>query len=322
MLDRYLLRYFLAVIDQGNFSLAATSCNVSQPTLSVGIAKLEQSLGQRMFVRSNQRVELTAAGSRFLVHARRIEREFNVAAQSMDTTTSLSTLRLGVLGSIPGGIVASAIDATQPGNDCRFELIFGSERDLAGHLTKGRIDIALTLVSRGSDRFLEHAITTEGYTLAIPKGHGLAGKTQIAPEQLAGDTMIVRRHCEALSETSRFFTERGVRPHFALRSTNDERVLQMVAAGLGVTVIPECFRWSGVKRPYLTGFDVQRTIGWMVAHDMEHLLSSRTSLMRALEGGMSATNSTRPSRPLRGGPSSETEGEHRSKRAASGRRAG
>ena len=45
MLDRYLLRYFLAVVDQGNFSRAAAHCNVSQPTLSVGIAKLERTLG-------------------------------------------------------------------------------------------------------------------------------------------------------------------------------------------------------------------------------------------------------------------------------------
>ena len=47
MIDRYLLRYFLAVIDHGNFSKAAVQCNVSQPTLSVGIAKLERLLNER-----------------------------------------------------------------------------------------------------------------------------------------------------------------------------------------------------------------------------------------------------------------------------------
>ena len=72
MLDRYLLRYFLAVVDHGNFSRAASQCNVSQPTLSVGVAKLEREVGAPLFVRSNQRVELTEAGARFLPHARRI----------------------------------------------------------------------------------------------------------------------------------------------------------------------------------------------------------------------------------------------------------
>ena len=75
MIERYLLRYFLAVVDQGNFSRAAAHCLVSQPTLSVGIAKLEQAVGAPLFLRSNQRVELTEAGSRLLSHARRIERD-------------------------------------------------------------------------------------------------------------------------------------------------------------------------------------------------------------------------------------------------------
>ena len=61
MVDRYLLRYFLAVIDYGNFSKAAAQCHVSQPTLSVGIAKLEQGLGRPLFRRTNRRVELTEA---------------------------------------------------------------------------------------------------------------------------------------------------------------------------------------------------------------------------------------------------------------------
>ncbi|MCP1472322.1 DNA-binding transcriptional LysR family regulator [Sphingobium sp. OAS761] len=89
MLDRYLLRYFLAVVDQGNFSRAAAHCTMSQPMLSVGIARLERTLGMALFVRSNQRVELTGGGTRFLAHARRIEREFNLAMQSMGMADSL-----------------------------------------------------------------------------------------------------------------------------------------------------------------------------------------------------------------------------------------
>jgi DNA-binding transcriptional LysR family regulator len=283
MLDRYLLRYFLAVVDQGNFSRAAATCNVSQPTLSVGIAKLERELGHPLFVRSNQRVELTDAGARFLTHARRIEREFNIAAQSMGSSTDLPPFRLGVIGSVPGGLVASAIAEAQPGRTHRFELLFGTERELAGHLAKGRIDLALTLVERGAERFAERPVVTEGYSLALSAGHLLAAEPAIAPEQLANETMIVRRHCEALSETSRFFTERGARPHFALRSTNDERVLDMVAAGLGLTVMPDCYAQKGVVRPRLSGFEARRTIGWAAAPDMEHLLGAPTALMQTIE---------------------------------------
>ncbi|MDX3884363.1 MAG: LysR family transcriptional regulator [Sphingomonas sp.] len=283
MLDRYLLRYFLAVIDQGNFSRAAQACNVAQPTLSVGIAKLERMIGQAIFVRSNQRVELTEAGTRFLAHARRIEREFNTALQAMGLSTDLPPFRLGVLTSIPGSIVAASVADTQPGSENRFELLFGSERELIGHLAKGRIDVALTLVDRGAGRFAERPIIAEGYVLALSDSHPLAKRNEIAPEELAEETMIVRRHCEALSETSRFFTERGVRPHFALRSTNDERVLQMVAAGLGVTVVPECYAQDGISCPRLTGFNTQRTIGWIAGHGSEHFLAKPRALMNAIE---------------------------------------
>jgi len=272
MLDRYLLRYFLAVVDQGNFSRAASHCNVSQPTLSVGIAKLERTLGMALFVRSNQRVELTGGGTRFLTHARRIEREFNLAMQSMGIAVSLPSLRLGILSSIAGDIIAASIARTRPERLHRLELLFGSERELTGHLAKGRIDVALTLVGRGGDRFMEQPICVEGYCLALPSTHRLAGQDEIAAEELADEVMIVRRHCEALSDTSRFFTERGVRPHFSLRSTNDERVLQMVAAGLGITVMPQSYRAAGVERPWLTGFDLTRALGWAATEEAEAIL--------------------------------------------------
>ncbi|WP_206239294.1 LysR family transcriptional regulator [Novosphingobium terrae] len=282
MFDRYLIRYFLAVVDHGSFSRAAAACHVTQPTLSVGIGKLERALENVLLIRSNQRVELTEAGARFLPHARRIERAFNVATQDMIGAADLPVLRLGVLSSIPDVVVADAVAETRPTESHRFELLFGDERELLSHLAKGRIDLALTLVDRGSKRFLERVILTEGYALAIPATHPLAGEAEITAEQLAHEVMIVRRHCEALSETSRFFTERGVRPHFALRSTNDDRVLQMVAAGLGITVMPRSHRHEGVARPGLKGFKAQRRIGLMAGHDSEHLFADPPALIAAL----------------------------------------
>jgi DNA-binding transcriptional LysR family regulator len=236
-----------------------------------------------LFLRSNQRVETTGAGVRFVGHARQIERDFDAAIQAMGLAVDLPTLRLGVLTSIPGPAIAAAIAEARPGDDHRFELLFGSERELVGHVAKGRVDLALTLVDRGSERFRERAILSEGYALTVPAGHPLAGEREIAAERLASETMIVRRHCEALSDVSRHFTDRGVRPHFALRSTNDERVLDMIAAGLGLTVMPDCFAHPGVARPRLSGFDRRRTIGWAAAHEREHLLTRPHPLMDAIE---------------------------------------
>ena len=272
MIERYQLRYYLAVVDHGNFSRAAAHCNVAQPTLSVGIAKLERKLGTKLFLRNSQRVQLTPAGAHFLNHARHIESNFNLALQAMSETSPAGIARIGILRSLPGSMLADITrDLRRSESDWLVELVEGSERELLGYLARGRVDMALTLVGRGSDRFLEEPIFEEGYALALSHGHPLAEQAIIAAEELADNVMIVRRHCEALAETSRHFTERGIRPHFAFRSTNDERVAQMVAAGLGITVMPDCFEWPGVRRPQLAGFNLRRTIGIMFGKNYEHI---------------------------------------------------
>lgn len=281
MMERYLVRYFLAVVDHGNFSRAAAECNVSQPTLSVGVAKLEEALKTRLFVRTNQRVQLTEAGTRFLGHARRIEREFNLAQQAMDGAAPRPILRLGVLSSLPGALVAQAV-AAAPEASGAVEILFGTERELVGQLARGRLDLCLGLVGRGGERFAEEVLGEEGYCVVAPAAHRLAGRAQVAAEELAGETMIVRRHCEVLSDTSRFFLERGVRPHFALRSTNDERVMQMVCAGLGVTVMPQCYRAAGMAQFRMAGFDLRRQLGFQFGDAAEHWQIEAHPLLDAL----------------------------------------
>jgi DNA-binding transcriptional LysR family regulator len=283
MIDRYLLRYFLAVVDHGTFSRAAAHANVAQPTLSVGIAKLERLLGASLFQRSSQRVHLTEAGTRFLSHARRIESEFNLAEQAVTGERPNPTLRVGILTSIAGTMIAQAI--RQAGNErdaARVELVEGNERELTGHLARGRVDIALSLVGRGADRFAEEVLLEEAYKLAVPSAHPLAGQAVIAGEALADNVMIVRRHCEALSDTSRYFTERGVRPFFALRTNNDDRALAMVAAGLGITVMPESFAAPGVARPAMAGFGARRTVGLLYGQQAESLQHDPPAIVRAL----------------------------------------
>jgi DNA-binding transcriptional LysR family regulator len=288
MIERYQLRYFLAVVDQGNFSRAAAHCNVAQPTLSVGIAKLERALGGPLFLRSGHRVELTQAGSRLLAHARRIEGEFNLAQQAMAGTGQGPLTRMGVLKSLPGATIAAiAREARLLDPAARLELVEGTERELLGHVARGRVDCALTLVERGSDRFLEEPLRQEGYALAVPIDHPAAGQASVAAETLNEDVMIVRRHCEALSDTSRFFTERGVRPHFAYRSVNDERVMQMVAAGVGITLMPDIYQAPDVARPKLAGFDLRRTIGLTYAATAEAMAASPPAIVTAARSVLS-----------------------------------
>ncbi len=262
MIDRYLLRYFLAVIDHGNFSKAAARCNVSQPTLSVGIAKLEHLLNRPLFQRTNRRVELTEAGAHFAVHARRIESEFNLAERSIVETAQRQTFRLGVLVTLPSPwISALAIKFAEGFPEQQVELVEGRERDLLERLARRRIDAALTIVRSDETRFTSEVLLTEGYSLALPTAHPLAGEVVIAAEALADSVMIVRRQCELLPETSRHFTARGVRPFFTARTMSDDRALALVQAGLGLTVMPDGYAAPGVARPRLANFELRRRIG-------------------------------------------------------------
>jgi DNA-binding transcriptional LysR family regulator len=266
MIDRYHLRYFLSVVDTGNFSRAAAACNVSQPTLSVGIAKLEKTLGRSLFDRTNRRVALTDAGARLVASARAIEAGFAEAERAVAEAAPVRTLRLGVLVTTPRRWIERVLldQRHAPGGD-RLEIVEGKERDLRERLARGRIDLALTLLRDGDPPEARLRLLSEGYALALGQAHPLAGEPVIRAEQLVNDPMIVRRHCELLPETSRFFTTRGVRPVFAARTTSDDKALSYVRAGLGVTVMPEGFREAGVVLAHLDGFDFSRDIGLVFA---------------------------------------------------------
>ncbi|KQT32563.1 hypothetical protein ASG29_12420 [Sphingomonas sp. Leaf412] len=281
MLDRQLLRYFIAVVDHGSFTRAAAACRVTQPTLSAGIARLEATLGEPVLTRSPRRVELTAAGGRLLVHARRIEGEFT-AAETV-ATAPVRLVRLGIVSTLPGALVRRALAAASATGE-RIEVVDGRDRELVAARERGRIDAVLGPVEGGA------ALFEEGYAVALAAGHPLAGAARIAAEGIAGEPMIVRRHCEALSEVSRHFTSRGVRPFMAARTTNDDRALAFVAAGLGVTVMPECFADAGVALVPLEGFVRRRAIGLSVAPDSIARLrdsAAVAALAEVLRGGAS-----------------------------------
>jgi DNA-binding transcriptional LysR family regulator len=291
MIDRYLLRYFLAVVDHGNFSRAAAACNVSQPTLSVGIAKLETTLGHALFLRTNRRVELTAAGARLAGHARTIEAGFAAAERDVAGAADSRSLRLGVLSTTPRRWIELFLRTVRgAGSGDRVELVEGKDSDLRERLARGRLDAALMILRQDDER--HQPLLTEGYALAMPATHPLAGEATIRAEDLVNDPMIVRRHCELLSETSRFFTARGVRPFFPARTSSDDRAMGYVAAGLAVTVMPDCFRHPGMIRRPLDGFGFSRTIGLAYAGHVDAAALRDGPTIAALIAAVSSSDDT------------------------------
>ena len=299
MIDRYAIRYLLAVIDHGNFSKAAAQCNVSQPTLSVGIAKLERILGRKLFQRTSKRVELTVSGAHFAVHARRIEAEFAQAERSVQDTTLQATIRLGILNTIPTLWHEALVRAFRPfASSERVEFVEARERDILDQLSRGRTDLALTIIRDDNDRFVSRPLVEEGYALAMSLDHPLAREEIISADALADNVMIARRNCEALADTSRHFTSRGVRPFFAAKTNNDDRALALVRSGLGVTVMPASFACPDIAMPRLAGFTLTRTIGILFAPHIDATQIESTATHAAIIATISALAEPMPYRPF------------------------
>ena len=274
MLKRRHLRQFLALVDTGSFTAAANQLHVSQPTLSAGIAELERTLGAPIILRERRALRLTAAGNRLLVHARAIEREFNLAERWVQgTPPPAPSLRLGVLSSINTATIAAiaAQYAQQPAGKALLTLTDASDADLRRRLAEHRLDAILTTLRTAETG---ECLLEEGYGMILARTHRLAGQANFLPEELASETMIARRSCEILAETSRFFTARGVRPHFAFRCANDDRCLALVAAGAGVTTAPVSLAGPGTVAVPLTGYDYRRRIGLIVATGQEDLIEA------------------------------------------------
>lgn len=277
MLSRTQIRQFLAVVDTGSFTRAASALHVAQPSLSGGIAQLERQLGTRLFVRERRRIRLTEAGNRLLPLARAIEREFHQAESEVgNLPVPVRPIRMGLLETVSTAWLERALAGYA--GAVPLELVEGGARDLLAALGQGSIDFALTLIGPEPSRHASEVLLREDYCLALPAGHRLAGAAQVAAADVAGETMIARRSCEVLAETSRFFTERGVRPRFLLRSHNDDRVLAMVRAGLGVTVAPRSLGGEGLAMVPLADFARERALGfvfgphWAASHGPDHPL--------------------------------------------------
>ncbi len=263
MIEIYQLKYFLAVVETGSFTKAAARVYVTQPTLSAGIKKLEINLGSRLFDRSSKRVFLTENGTRFVERAKAVLHQLNLAEAAMKTEGSPKLLRLGILMTIPSRTIQQILQPFQRQEaGLVTELFEGSEQEIQNRMDEGRIDLALTILRPGGGNKAV-SLYHEPYSLAIASHHPLATRKIITPTELANEPTIVRSRCEALSETSRFFTDHNVRPRLVYRTAQDERALNMVAAGVGFTTMPDHYRMAGVTRRPMKGYDLSREIGFI-----------------------------------------------------------
>lgn len=285
MIKRSHLRQFLAVVDAGSFTQAATRMRLTQPTLSLGIAELERLVGAQLIVRDRRHLRLTEAGGRFLPLARDLERKFAEADRFGEARAlNWPEVRLGLIKTLPGRAVQALIRALLPSRSA--EVIEGTDSELRSGLSDGRLHAMIGLLRMSEESESVIPLHEEPYTMLVPTAHPLAGRGEVAPEELAAEVMIARRSCEILDQTSRFFTRHQVRPRFSLRSESDERCLQMVAAGLGITTAPASLQAEGTVPLAVTGYDFRRKLGLRLGavdeQNAERLKSAAAAFVAAI----------------------------------------
>lgn len=237
------LKYLVALADTGHFGRAAAKSHVSQPTLSAQIKKLEEQLGVLLLERRPRHVALTEVGARVVARARRILQEAGditeLARASRDPLAgALKVAFIPTLGPYLLPLVTPRIRKQLP----RLQLLLYEYQTgaLLERLRAGELDLGVLALGVDVSGLEVLPLHEEAFTLAVPAGHRLAKKNAVRPDDLAGETLLLLEdgHClrdQALDVCSRI----DVREAEDFRATSLETLRQMVAAGLGVTLLPE-----------------------------------------------------------------------------------
>ena len=237
------LRYFVAVAEEGSFSHAAEREHVSQPGLSQQILKLEGELEQQLFDRLPRSVVLTEAGRRFLEYARQILTDIADARRSVAALDHEVAGRLAV-GAIPSialyVLPRLIVNFQQAYPKVTFELFEDTTDKLAERLEEGTVDVVLA--SSGDERpnLVQHSLGKEPLLLLLPAKHRLARKKTIAWSDLATEKFLLLHEVHSLAITvRRLLAANHLKPELVLQGAQLATIAAMVAAGLGVTVVPE-----------------------------------------------------------------------------------
>jgi LysR family hydrogen peroxide-inducible transcriptional activator len=237
------LRYLVAVADLRHFGRAAARCFVSQPTLSAQLKKLEQCLGVQLIERTPNNVSLTAAGEEVVARARRIiESSDEVVALAAAARDPLGgRLRVALLPTIGPYLlpqIAPLIRHRLP--RLQLQLYEYQTAPMLEKLHGGELDLGLLALPVELAGLESRELYREPFLVALPARHPLAAHETVRVTDLKSERLLLLEegHClrdQALEVCSRA----GVRESQDFRATSLETLRQMVAAGAGVTLLPE-----------------------------------------------------------------------------------
>lgn len=234
-------RYFEALARHGHFRHAAESCSISQPALSMQIKELEDSLGAALFERSARQVRITGFGEQFALRVREILRSVDELEDLARATRDrlAGRIRIGVIPTIAPYLLPAIIgNLTRefPGIDIHVRETLTQK--LIDELAEGRLDTAIVALPVSEPSLTEIALFEEDFVLVRPgkdEGKPVPNAEALSEMKLL---LLEEGHCfrdQALS----FCNIQPEQPRDGLDASTLSTLVQMVSAGIGVTVIPE-----------------------------------------------------------------------------------
>jgi LysR family transcriptional regulator, hydrogen peroxide-inducible genes activator len=264
-------RYLVAIADTLHFRRAAEIVHVTQPTLSAQLRELELQLGIQLVERTRARVVMTPIGTEIATRARRILREVaDIRELAREAQRPLAgTIRVGVVQSLGSYLLPHLIPDLHEGfPDLRLYVREGLADALVQRLDEGTIDFLFYPLPLNRSDLVTVRLFHEPLLVVLPREHRLASASEIRRTDLRGETILTLEQGHSLYEQVRRLAEdyeASVSHDF--EGTSLDTLRQMVAMGLGISLLPVLYVRSEVERESLVvarpmaGEQPSRTIG-------------------------------------------------------------
>lgn len=243
-MELHQLRYFVAVAETGSFTRAAEREGVTQPTLSEQVMRLESKahgLGRRLFDRLGRKVVITDAGRELLGRAQAILAAVGEAERAVRDSAEGGRLRIGAIPTVaPFLLPAAVVRFRRQHPTVELHLKEDLTERLLADILAGELDVGLMALPIRDDRLHAEKLFAEPLVMALPRKHRLAAKQEVKLADVVNEPFILLDdiHCFG-DQVLSFCRHGGLEPKVVCRGEQIGTLLAMVAAGQGVSVVPE-----------------------------------------------------------------------------------
>jgi LysR family hydrogen peroxide-inducible transcriptional activator len=250
------LRFLVAVVDECHFGHAATACSVGQSTLSAGIQELEQTLGVQLLERTRRSVVPTPIGRQIAERARSLlnsaEDLVDVALAAQDPLSG--PLHLGLIPTIGPFVLPRVMRPLREAfPELKLYLREEQTATLLNRLEEGAIDAALIALPYAAANLECIEVAKDRFWAVFPKGHKFNGRARIEPSDIAQEELLLLEDGHSLRDHALSACAlESARRNSTFQGTSLHTLVQMVASGLGLTLLPQIALEAGLLR----GLDV------------------------------------------------------------------